>query len=333
MTALRRAGSGERAGHERVRPKIATMRAAARARGVALVLVLWAVALLTVIASSFAFTSRTETLLARTQIASVRAQVLANAGIERALYELFKPASDPERWKLDGRTYPWDFDGVSVGISIRDESAKINLNRAPEALVKGLLKNAGLNDEDVARLADAIADWRDSDDFRRPNGAEARDYEAAGRNYKPANAPFETIDELRLVLNMTPELFKKLSGLLTVYSSREGFNSLSASPEVLYSIPDVNREAVAQYVAQRERERAENQPVAPFAPALPYASTNIAVYNIAARAETEDGSVFIRESSVQLNPLIPGRVTHFTWIEADRPPSSAPGKGERGERN
>jgi len=333
MTGPRRTGTSERAGHERVRPNIAAIGSVARARGVALVLVLWSVTLLTVIASSFAFTSRTETLLARNQVASVRAQALADAGIERALYELFKPASDPERWKLDGRTYTWEFDGVPVRIIIRDESAKINLNRAPDALIKGLLKNAGLNDEGVARLADAIADWRDPDDFRRPNGAEARDYEAAGRSYKPANAPFETIDELRLVLNMTPELFKKLSGLLTVHSSREGFNSLSASPEVLYSIPEVNREAVAQYVAERERARAENQPVAPFAPALPYASTNIAVYNIDARAETEDGSVFIRETSVQLTAFLPGRVTHFTWLEADRPPSSAAAGSESGERN
>jgi general secretion pathway protein K len=331
MTEPRRTGSGKCARRKRIRPDMAPMRAVAGARGIALVLVLWAVTLLTVIASSFAFTSRTETLLSRNHVTTVRAQVLADAGIERALYELFKPASDPERWKLDGRTYTWEFDGVAVRIIVRDESAKIDLNQAPEALLKGLLKNSGLNDEEVARLADAIADWRDADDFKRANGAEARDYEAAGRNYKPANGPFETIDELRLVLNMTPELFKKLSGLLTVHSFRAGFNSVSAVPEVLYAIPEVDREAVAQYVAQRERARAENQLVAPFALALPYAAVNNAVYNVVAQAETEDGSVFIRETSVQLTPSRPGQVTYFTWLEADRPPSSAAGGSKSGE--
>lgn len=328
-----RTGPGTCAGGKRVRPNMAAMPYAAHARGIALVLVLWAMTLLTVIASSFAFSSRTETLLSRNQIASVRTQVLADAGIERALYELFKPASDPERWKPDGRTYVWEFDGVSVRVIVRDETAKINLNRAPEALIKALLKNAGLKDEEVARLADAIADWRDPDELRRPNGAEARDYEAAGRNYKPANAPFESVDELRLVLHMTPELFKRLSGLLTVHSSREGFNSLSASPEVLYAIPEVNRDAVAQYVAQRERSRSENQPLGPFVPALAYTSVNNAVYNIVARAETDDGSVFIRETSVRLTPFKPGHVTHFTWREVDRPPSSVSAGSERGERN
>jgi general secretion pathway protein K len=306
---------------------------APRSRGIALVLVLWTVTLLTIIASSFAYSSRTETLLSRNQVAMARAQVLADAGIERALYELFKPATDAARWKPDGRTHVWEFDGAVVRIVLRDESAKIDINQASEALLKGLLKNAGLNEEEVARLADAIADWLDPDDFRRPNGAEARDYEAAGRSYKPANAEFESIDELRLVLNMTPELFRKLRGLLTVNSSRTGFNSLSAPPEILYAIPEVKPDAVEQYVAQRELAWAENQPLAPFVPALPYASLNNAVYNIVARADTADGSVFIRETSVQLSPAMRGRVRHLTWLEVEQPLSSAQDRSENGQRD
>jgi general secretion pathway protein K len=324
---------GKRAGRKMAGADFAALCARARARGIALVLVLWTVTLLTVIASSFAFTSRTETLLARNQVDAVRAQLLADAGIERALYELSKPASDPARWKPDGRTYVWHFDGVVVRVVLRDESARINLNRAPEALIKGLLKYCGLSDAEVARLADAVFDWRDADDFRRPNGAEARDYEAAGRSYKPANAAFETIDELRLVLNMTPDVFGKLKGLLTVHSSRAGFNSLSAPAEILYALPQVNADAVAQYLAQRDRARAENQLLAPFAPALGYASLNNAVYNIVARAETGQGSVFIRETSVRLDPSAPGRMTHLTWLAADQPPGSASAESEHGKRN
>ena len=331
MTAPRHTASDLRTGRKRARRSFTAPGDARRARGVALVLVLWTVTLLTVIASSFAYTSRTETLLSRNQVASVRAQVLADAGIERALYELFKPASDAQRWKPDGNIKAWTFDGVTVRIMVRDESAKIDINRAPEALIQGLLKNSGLNDEEAARLTDEIADWRDADDFRRANGAEARDYEDAGRGYTPANGAFETIDELRLVLHMTPEVFNKIGGMLTVHSARSGFNSLSAAPGVLYAIPGVDRDAVAQFVAQRERARAENQPLAPFAPALPYTSVNNAVYNIVAEAETEDGSVFARETSVQLNP--PGQVTHFTWREAERLPPSAPAASESGERN
>lgn len=304
-----------------------------REKGIALVMVLWAVTLLTVIASSFAFSSRTETLLSRTQIASSRVRLLADAGIERALYELSKPVTDPTRWKFDGRTQVWEFDGAKLSITVRDETAKLDINLAPDELIRGLLKHAGLNDLEVASLSDAIADWRDADDFKRPSGAESRDYEAVGRDYLPANRPFESIDELRLVLGMTPDLFKKLRGSLTVYSSRKGFNSVTAPDEILYALRDVKREVVAQYVADRAKARTEGRPVSAFDPALAHASLNNAAYNIVAQAEIEDGSVFIRETSVQLPAFKSGKIPQLTWIEADRPPSSESGKGESAERN
>ena len=71
----------------------------------------------------------------------------------------------------------------------------------------------------------------------------------------------------------------------------------------------------------------------PFAPALPYASLNNAVYNIVAEAETEDGSVFIRETSVQLASMTPGGVIRYSWREADRPAAAVSGEAKSGERN
>jgi general secretion pathway protein K len=65
--------------------------------GIALVLVLWTTTLLTVIAASFAFSMRTDTLLAQNLAAAARAQVLADAGVQRALYEMFKPIGDLQR--------------------------------------------------------------------------------------------------------------------------------------------------------------------------------------------------------------------------------------------
>lgn len=333
MNAPRRGNRGLSSAHRRPEPPWRQHARRLNERGIALVMVLWAVTLLTVIASSFVFSSRTETFLSRTQIASARARLLADAGIERALYELSKPVTDPTRWKVDGRTHIWQVDGAKVNIIIRDETSKLDINLAPDELIRGLLKQAGLKDLEVASLSDAIADWRDADDFKRPNGAESRDYEAAGRDYLPANRPFESVDELRLVLGMTPDLFKKLRDSLTVNSSRKGFNSVTAPDEILYALPDVKREVVAQYVADRAKARTEGRPVSTFDPALAYASLNNAAYNIVAQAEIEDGSVFIRETSVQLPAFKSGKIPQLTWIEADRPPSAESGKGESGERN
>jgi general secretion pathway protein K len=160
--------------------------------GIALVLVLWATTLLTVIAASFAFSMRTDTLLAQNLAASARAQALADAGVQRALYEMFKPIADLQRWKGDGVPHQWEFGGGKLSIMVLDVSGKIDLNSASDDLLKGMLKSVGLTDEESNILLDAIVDWRDGDDLPRPKGAEVAEYKAAGLKYRPSNAPFDT---------------------------------------------------------------------------------------------------------------------------------------------
>jgi general secretion pathway protein K len=75
-----------------------------RARGAALLLVLWLVALLTALIGAFALTARMEALQGRVLSGGVQAQELARAGIEYAIVR----AADSEaatRWVPDGRSY------------------------------------------------------------------------------------------------------------------------------------------------------------------------------------------------------------------------------------
>ena len=44
------------------------------------------------------------------------------------------------------------------------------------------------------------------------------EYRDAGRDYGPSGAPFQSLDELRDVLGMTPELFAKLEPHLSIYT-------------------------------------------------------------------------------------------------------------------
>ena len=68
-------------------------------------------------------------------------------------------------------------------------------------------------------------DWRDADDLKRPNGAEEPEYRAAGLDYKPANAPFQAIEELQLVLGMRPDIYRRLAPSITVFSRSPGVNA------------------------------------------------------------------------------------------------------------
>ena len=193
--------------------------------GIALVLVLWMLALLSVIAGSLVFSSRTEVLMAGNLASLAQAEALADAGVYKAIHELARPQTDLQRWKGDGLTHLWNFQGAELRVTILDESAKVDLNAAPTVLLKGLFRALGVAESDADALADAVADWRDADDLRSLHGAEKADYAAAGRDYGPANAPFETIEELRQVLGMSDDLFRKLEPLVTVYSRQPGINT------------------------------------------------------------------------------------------------------------
>jgi general secretion pathway protein K len=292
-------------------------------RGIALVLVLWAVTLLTVIAGGFAFSMRTSALVARNQAASAQSEALADAGVQRALYELFKPASDTQRWQGNGATHPWEFGGARIDVTIQDISGKIDLNTAVDDLLRGLLKNAGLNDEQTSAMLDAILDWRDEDDLRRPNGAEASDYQAAGLHYKPANAPFTTVDELRQVLGMTPDLYARVADALTVDSHQSGVNAAIASRQVLLALPGADAASVDAYMAERQAAWDSNQVPPPFPPAAALlAGNNGSVYSVRAEAVQPDGAAFIRVAVVSINPSAVRKVAFLSWKEGEATPKT-----------
>ena len=62
-------------------------------RGLALVTVLWVLVLLSLMAASFTATTRTEINLTRNLIENAKAEALAEAGVQRAIYELLRPQS------------------------------------------------------------------------------------------------------------------------------------------------------------------------------------------------------------------------------------------------
>jgi general secretion pathway protein K len=286
-------------------------------RGVALILVLWVTILLTVIAGSFAFAMRTDMQVVQNSVAIARAEAAANAGVHRALMELFKPPTDSERWQADGQVHEFTLAGAKVTVSALDESGKIDINAAAIELLKGLFLSAGLKDDEAVALVDAMQDWRDADDLRRPNGAEEPEYRAAGLKYKPANAPFQTIEELQLVLGMKPEIYHRIAGIITVYARQPGLNAAIASRAALLAIPGVTAEQVDGFIAQREAARASKQPVPLFPPAARFVgvSNNLA-YSLLAEARLEDGTVFVREAVAQILPDPKRPYTFLAWKES-----------------
>lgn len=273
-----------------------------RESGVALVLVLWVITLLAVIAGNFAFSMRSEAQIARNLVSTAQARAFADAGVQRAWLELMKPPADSQRWQANGVPHEITFQDALLRVTLEDESGKIDLNTASDALLKGLFLSVGLTDEASTGLLDAVLDWRDADKLKRLRGAEEEDYREAGKSYGPSNAPFETVDELQRVLGMTSELYRKLAPALTVHSRQPGVNTAVASARVLLAIPGVNPVMVEQYLAQRQSMLATDQKAPGFPAAGVFASSSSGLPTYMARSEARlpDGSVFVRLAVARL---------------------------------
>ena len=282
--------------------------------GVALVIVMWVAVIIAVVAGSFIFERRTEMLVVRNSISMARAAAAADAGVYRALHDLYRQ-NVPFVLNRDVAPHEWALLGVPVRIVVRDESAKIDINTASEALLRGLLLSVGLRDDEVSPILDAIVDWRDPDPLKRPNGAEEGDYAAAGLTYRPANAPFQAIEELQLVLGMRPDIYSRIAKSITVFSRLPGVNTTLASREVLLAIPGTTPESVDQYIARLEEARAQGAPLPVMPEAGALNSSGSMVATLRADARLDDGTVFGREAVALLRPVQRRPVTFVAWRE------------------
>ena len=223
-----------------------------RQRGMAMILVVWVIALMTVLLGSFALIARTENMQARHLFDTTAARYAAEAGLERAIFELRRP--DPvARWAGDGRPYEFQFDNALVHVELTDESGKIDLNSAGDDILQQLFVSVGLTLDQAVALSDAIQDWRDPDDLERPRGAEAPEYKSAGLSYVPRNAPFQTVSEVQQVLGMNYELYSRIEPAITIYAGGAEPNAAYANKQALMALPGMTSEIADQIIAQRQQ--------------------------------------------------------------------------------
>ena len=237
-------------------------------RGVALIAVLWIVALLTVIGAGFALDMRTETTLTQELLAGARARAAAEAGVFRGIWEVLKP-DRRRRWRADGTERRWSFRSYRVIIALQDEGGRIDLNSGSRELLGALLTANGVEDERRDALVDAIQDWRDADDARGVNGAEDPEYQAEGRAAGAKDGPFNTVAELQQVLGMSRRLYERLARALTIHSRQPGVDAQLAPPSVLRALVpgDGSEDALEQFLEGKKQEGPELAGGAPAPPA------------------------------------------------------------------
>ncbi len=197
------------------RTAVASRRHGVAERGSVLIIVLWVAFGLVSLAIYFANSSSLELRAADNRVAALEAeQAIAGAAryISNALANVTEPGVPPDSATLKveaiqiGTARFWligqpldEEDDLEVTFGLVDEGAKLNLNTATAAMLAKLPRMS-------AELAAAVVDWRDEDSNPSENGAEDELYARLNPPYRCKNAPFESIEELRLVYGFTQDI-------------------------------------------------------------------------------------------------------------------------------
>ena len=237
---------------------------------------LWSVVLLALLTTVLTAAGRSEVQLATNLRRAATAQAAADAGIAEAVFH----ASDaPARaWLADNRAHLVTIGGYAVHVQVGDENGKLNPNYAPPQLMAAVIAATGVERTRAAALAQAFADWHSIGNL----GPVAAQYRQAGMAAAPTGQPFRSLDELGLVIGMTPDILARIRPYLSVFTN--------GPLEVAHAAP---------LVQEVVRTLEGVQPQAP--------DQRPSVITILSDARAPDGSRFVRHAVVALGPDRAGR--------------------------
>lgn len=279
-------------------------------RGLALLLVIWVLALLAALAAEIAASSHSAAIVARNRIDGARSRAIADAGIALAIVGL-RDADLPTRWRADGRTRAVTYDGETVIVRVEDEGGKIDLNNAPIELIGGLAEECGATVDERMSLANGIADRRRAflaATSVRPSQARFT-FKGDDFGTNLARWAFAEISEVTLLPQMSRALYDCLRPSITVYSQSPTINPMTAARATLLAIPDTNKQDVDAFLAAR-RALPVDAPLPPLAGLGRYARlaairavTIIAQVTISGRAHFQRRAVVLMSPDLPLQPI------------------------------
>jgi general secretion pathway protein K len=259
-------------------------------RGFALIMVLWAVALLALLGARVTQAGRGETQLAGNLRDAAIAEAAADGAVHVAVFHLLDRGG--AAWRADGQVRLLSERAPRLAVRLSTPRGLVNPNQAPPVLVAALIRAVGGDDVTADAIAAAIFDWHTPGQIVSPGGAKRAQYEASGRSFAPSGRAFTDLDGLGLVLGMTPSLLAALRPHLSLVN----FGRID---------PGLADPAVAQALASA-------------AVGQPGEDGMAEVVLVRAEAMLENGARFVRRVAVQLNPADASRPARFlTWQAGD----------------
>ncbi|MPQ84147.1 general secretion pathway protein GspK [Pseudomonas sp. MAFF 730085] len=177
-----------------------------RQRGIALLMVLWVMALLSLLLASLAAWVQLESRQAVYLRQHTQALLAAEAGVELAVQALADPVQR-KKWVADGREMALTFDDAQLYVSLHSENGKLYLNNAEPDDFSRLALACGASQAQASQLADELLARRNKD-----------------------QPPFRLLEEVRQLPGMTQALYTRLLPEITLWSGFDRPDPAFASP-------------------------------------------------------------------------------------------------------
>ncbi len=245
-----------------------------REDGVALLAVLWALTLLSLVALALSSSVQDEVRTATYRKEAAQAYAFACGGVDTAIMAIAYPTPDnPDNppfwaWEKGQREGIVPFPGGRAALQIESESGKVDLNFATREQLTRLFEVHGLSDDSAQHLAEAIIHWRAPEQDDDPD-AEALDEFYDRARIQPRHDRLRSVEEVLNVRGMTRDIFygtvvvdqqgmiRPIYGVgqdLTVMSGSSQVNVNYASEHVLRSVPGVDADLARAIIQEREKE-------------------------------------------------------------------------------
>jgi general secretion pathway protein K len=177
-----------------------------RQKGVALLLVLWVLALLSTLLAGLLGWVHLQNRQALWQRQHTQAVLAAEAGIGMAV--LAQLDRDPQQhWKADNQPHGLRFDEAALAVSLGSETGKLDLNAAPAESFARLLVACGANPDLARQVAQGL-------EQRRGGG----------------RAPLRMVEEVRELPGIGQPLYQCASSHVTLWSGMSAPDPRMASP-------------------------------------------------------------------------------------------------------
>ena len=263
-------------------------------KGFALLLVLWSMALLSLLAAQVTGAGRAETRLAAALRQGAQLQAAADGATYETVWHMLDGGGD--YWPPGAMTRAVDEPTGPVSVTVVDERGKLDVNQSPPALLQALFTTLGADRSTAQTVSNAIADWRS----QQSAGTDAASplvpqYRADGRSWGPAGEEFQRLDELPLVLGMSPELYQASLPYLTL--------ALEQGPWLQYASPQV---LAAATLAKRSGLTVETAD-----------ARGPIVLRITAEARGQNGAAFTRRALVRLDGTLSGPAWKYRILSWD----------------